>query len=353
MRWRIVVCALALFYATSVYSQEQGTPPNPRPPAESPSATTPSTAAPPATTAAQFPSRIRVGGNVMAARMLHMVQPEYPRFAKAANICGTIVLDAVVAKDGTMLQLQYVSGPRELMRAAMDAVRQWRYQPTLLNGRPVEAETKISVIFQLAGCNDGPQVPVNPQLKGTTPPTPAIEGPAPQASIDPQLKADILHLFEVMHMKERTAALGHTLFESLKPTIAASLPPTANRDQIADAYLEKLIAVLQSQDFIDQVVEAYAKYFSEGDIRAATQFYESPAGQHFSAATSQLGSDLVRIGQQMAFGSMPSIWKELCKTYPELQGTVKLCPGDGEKKSFLRDPDLRRPGDVLRAATGR
>ncbi|MGB9405570.1 MAG: energy transducer TonB [Candidatus Acidiferrales bacterium] len=95
--------------------------------------------------------RIRVGGNVQAARMLRQVQPMYPQIAKTAHVQGTVILHAIIAKDGTVQELQYISGPPLLMKAAMDAVREWRYQPTQLNGEPVEVDTTISVIFTLGG----------------------------------------------------------------------------------------------------------------------------------------------------------------------------------------------------------
>ena len=62
-----------------------------------------------------------------------------------------MILHAIIAKDGSVQELTYVSGPALLMRSAMDAVRQWRYQPTLLNGEPVEVDTTISVVFTLSG----------------------------------------------------------------------------------------------------------------------------------------------------------------------------------------------------------
>jgi protein TonB len=62
-----------------------------------------------------------------------------------------VVLHAVISKDGSVEDLQYVSGPPLLMKAAMDAVRQWRYQPTQLNGEPVEVDTTVSVVFTLGG----------------------------------------------------------------------------------------------------------------------------------------------------------------------------------------------------------
>jgi protein TonB len=97
------------------------------------------------------PSRIRVGGNVAQANLIHMVNPQYPAIAKTAHISGTILLHAIIGKDGTVQNLQYISGPPLLMQSAMDAVKQWRYKPTLLNGDPVDVDTTISVVFTLGG----------------------------------------------------------------------------------------------------------------------------------------------------------------------------------------------------------
>ncbi|HXX71806.1 MAG TPA: energy transducer TonB, partial [Candidatus Acidoferrum sp.] len=95
--------------------------------------------------------RVRVGGQVQAAKMIRQITPVYPQIAKTAHVQGTVILHAIISKDGTVQELQYVSGPALLMRSAMDAVRQWKYQPTLLNGEPVEVDTTISVVFTLSG----------------------------------------------------------------------------------------------------------------------------------------------------------------------------------------------------------
>ena len=97
------------------------------------------------------PQRIRVGGNVEAASLTNKVTPQYPPIAKTAHVSGTVILHAIISKDGSIQELQYVSGPPLLMKAAMDAVHQWRYQPTLLNGEPVEVDTSIQVVFTLGG----------------------------------------------------------------------------------------------------------------------------------------------------------------------------------------------------------
>jgi periplasmic protein TonB len=92
---------------------------------------------------------LRVGGAVIAANLIRQVTPVYPPIAKTAHISGTVVLHAIISKDGTIEQLEYISGPPLLMKNAMDAVRQWRYRPTMLNGEPVEVDTTVSVVFTL------------------------------------------------------------------------------------------------------------------------------------------------------------------------------------------------------------
>lgn len=94
---------------------------------------------------------LRIGGNVMQASLVHQVTPIYPQIAKTAHISGTVILHAIIGTDGTVQDLQYISGPPLLMRSAMDAVHQWRYKPTMLNGEPVQVDTTISVVFTLGG----------------------------------------------------------------------------------------------------------------------------------------------------------------------------------------------------------
>lgn len=96
------------------------------------------------------PSRIRVGGNVQAANLVRKVTPVYPPLAKQARIQGTVRFTAIIGKDGTIQNLQLVTGHPLLVAAAQDAVRQWVYKPTLLNGEPVEVVTQIDVNFTLS-----------------------------------------------------------------------------------------------------------------------------------------------------------------------------------------------------------
>ena len=98
------------------------------------------------------PKRIAVGGSVQATRMEKMVRPAYPPECKAAGIQGTVVLRAVIGKDGAIVNLERVNKlvDDRLADAAMEAVKQWRYTPTLLNGQPVEVMTDVEVNFTLA-----------------------------------------------------------------------------------------------------------------------------------------------------------------------------------------------------------
>ena len=91
-----------------------------------------------------------VSSGVMAGNVLTKVAPKYPDAAKRAKIQGAVVLEAVIGKDGTVENLQVVSGPEELAPSAIEAVRQWTYKPFLLNGDPVEVKTDITVTYSLA-----------------------------------------------------------------------------------------------------------------------------------------------------------------------------------------------------------
>jgi periplasmic protein TonB len=95
------------------------------------------------------PQRIRVGGQVEAASLVNKIEPQYPPIAKTAHVAGTVVLHAIIGKDGAIRELQFVSGPPLLMKAAMDAVKEWRYKPTTLNGEAVEVDTTVDVVFSL------------------------------------------------------------------------------------------------------------------------------------------------------------------------------------------------------------
>jgi TonB family protein len=89
----------------------------------------------------------RVSSGTLAGNLISKVDPVYPDDAKAAHVQGVVVLHAVIAKDGTIEKLTYISGPPPLVVSAIEAVQQWKYKPYLLNGEPTEVETTINVNY--------------------------------------------------------------------------------------------------------------------------------------------------------------------------------------------------------------
>jgi TonB family protein len=311
--------AVALLLITNAALQAQDATQNTSPPAPA------SLPAPP------VPQRIRIGGNVQSAKIISQPLPIYPDAAKKSHIEGTVIFHVVIAKDGSVQTVQYISGPQELTQAAMDGVKQWKYQPTLLNGEPVEVDTTISVVFTLGGS-------VPPSSASGAPAAPAA---APPIAIDPQLKTDILHFLDVTHAVDRAQTAARAAFETLRPQLLAAMPNTPNREKIVTAYSEKLVAVLHGDEFTDRLVAIYAKYFSDDDVKAFAQFYETTAGQHFNNHLSDVMTDGMNVGQQLAAENLQRIFSELCQEYPELQGQAQFCPASSDKKGQLIPPTLR------------
>jgi TonB family protein len=109
----------------------------------------------PVETSSGKPSRVSVGGSVQAAKIITKVQPIYPESARSAGISGTVVLHAVIGMDGKPLSLRVMNSQidPDLAHSAVEAVNQWRYTPTLLNGEPIEVDTTIMVNYSLESSN--------------------------------------------------------------------------------------------------------------------------------------------------------------------------------------------------------
>jgi len=97
------------------------------------------------------PTRVRVSQGVTQGLLIRKVQPAYPPLARQARIQGTVLLAAEISKDGSIENLHLISGHPMLAPAAIEAVKQWKYKPYILNGEPVEVETQITVNFTLSG----------------------------------------------------------------------------------------------------------------------------------------------------------------------------------------------------------
>ena len=94
---------------------------------------------------------LKVSEGILEAQLIARVEPQYPAIAIQTRTEGTVRLHAIIGRDGSITSLDVLSGHPFLVKAALDAVRQWHYRPTMLNGAPVEVETSITVIFRLRG----------------------------------------------------------------------------------------------------------------------------------------------------------------------------------------------------------
>ena len=103
------------------------------------------------------PVRVRVGGLVQKARLIHQVSPVYPIEAIEQDITGRVELEAVISAGGLMQQVKVLSGDPLLAKSAVEAVRQWRYRPTKLNGRAVEVITRVEIFFKLTEPEEDPK----------------------------------------------------------------------------------------------------------------------------------------------------------------------------------------------------
>jgi protein TonB len=97
------------------------------------------------------PTRVRVSSGVSTGLLIRKVPPTYPPLARQARIQGVVILQAQISKEGNIQNLQLISGHPMLAPAAIEAVKQWKYKPYLLNGEPVEVDTQVQVNFTLAG----------------------------------------------------------------------------------------------------------------------------------------------------------------------------------------------------------
>lgn len=106
-------------------------------------------AAAPPPAAAQQKKPLRISGIVMQTKLVKTAPLKYPKQARKKDIQGTVVLDVVINPNGTVKSVKVTDGPKELTKAAVNSVKHWRYQPVMLNGKPVEVETTVNVGFKL------------------------------------------------------------------------------------------------------------------------------------------------------------------------------------------------------------
>ena len=155
----VAICLLGATVAANAVKQEHQEQKNE---GVTPQSTQDEGSTPPAT---QKPSEtstkiVRTCGKVTPAKLTHMEKPDYPAIAKQNHICGEIVLHGTVEKNGSVQNLQYMSGPTVLTDSAIKAVKNWKYSPTLCGNEPVKVDTTFRVKFTLPQCDSLPSTPL-------------------------------------------------------------------------------------------------------------------------------------------------------------------------------------------------
>jgi protein TonB len=98
----------------------------------------------------QLPKRVRISQGVSQGHLIKKVQPEYPKKARKEHVQGSVLMQAVIGTTGDITDLRVISGDELLVPSAINAVKQWKYKPFLLQGQPVEVETQITVNYTLS-----------------------------------------------------------------------------------------------------------------------------------------------------------------------------------------------------------
>ncbi|HUI41759.1 MAG TPA: TonB family protein [Terriglobia bacterium] len=266
-----------------------------------------------------LPKRIRVGGNVMEAKLVNKVVPAYPPPAKMAHVEGTVILNAVIGRDGAVKDLKIVSGHPLLAQAAVDAVRRWRYQTTLLNGDPVEVETEIDVNFTLAR-SDAAGTPANLTVDAER----VKAEKAALDAVDPATVADIRQMVDLAGVKAQMVRVMNVLMGQLRPLMIGKLPASDYREQLIDEVIANMTQRFSTDEFIDLYIPVMARHFSDDEIKGIIAFYESPVGRHYvqeqPAVSGEFQAEMTEHWQKV---DMPQLMSEMMQKikadHPELE----------------------------------
>lgn len=245
------------------------------------------------------PERVRIGGLVMQAKLMQQVQPEYPPLAREARIQGTVRLRAIISPEGSVQQLEVLSGHPLLVQSALEAARKWRYEPTLLNGVPITVETTVDTVFSLE-------------------PDPAAEEPAPR-EIPPAFESDIRRLLNVTGAQTSWSQSAKAALESAQSRLVGELPPGGRGQQIFARFTQKMNAALESDEYAKAMVAFYASRFSQEDVIELIRFFETPTGQRFASVMGQVNRQLNAVAEARLQAEVNRILRELREEFPELK----------------------------------
>ena len=211
----------------------------------------------------------RVGGEIKEPTKLKNVPPVYPDAAKQARVQGIVVLECTISPRGNVVDVKVLRGIPLLDQAAVDAVKQWIYTPTLLNNVPVPVIMTVTVTFKLS---DGPVSLEAAPATVTPTPTPEPTGP-------PEKLADIRRLLELNGSRATSQAFLDAVIWQLRSQAKPETPPE---------FWRALGEELRAERLEDMAVPIYDKHFTHEEIRDFIRFYETPAGRKLGASMLEL-----------------------------------------------------------------
>jgi len=219
---------------------------------------------------------VHVGGEIKEPTKLKSVAPVYPEAAKQARVQGVVILECTISPRGDVVDVKVLRGIPLLDQAAVDAVRQWVYTPTLLNGVPVPVIMTVTVNFKLSGGTPSAEPPPN------------VFAPAPVATGPPEKLADIRRLLELNGSRATTLKAIELMLAAVRTQARPETPP-----ELWDAFEQEL----KAEHMEDWAVPIYDRHFTHDEIREFIRFYETPAGQ-------KLGSSMPALAQESMTDAM-------------------------------------------------
>ena len=265
------------------------------------------------------PTRIKIGGNVELAKLLTKVQPNYPDEAKRRHIQGRVVLHAIVSTDGTIKELNILSGPQELTESALDAVKQWRYQPTLLNGNPVEVDTTITVDYQLPPSLANVVAPSDAPVSADDSAALQAKEREALAAVDPETATDIRHLLEITGAANLMSQIFNSQMPLIKAQLLQTLPPGEDREQIADRFIKKMEDRVSSGELVDVLIPIYVKHFTHDDVKNILAFFDSPTGRRFLQESPAYVQEVqTAASEHWKKVVLPQLLREMAAEFPDI-----------------------------------
>jgi TonB family protein len=261
------------------------------------------------------PTRIKLGGQVVAAKLVSQPQPEYPPLARETRIEGNVILHVIIGVDGAVKEVAVESGHPLLVQSALDAVRQWHYRPTLLNGKPAEVDTTVTVTFKLAPSASLSEPSAEPAA------TLKREQDALNA-VDPDTAADIRRLMEVVGTKNIMPQMFESQMQPVREQLLTSLknlPADIDKEKIADRFIDMMKERVASGELSDLAIPVYAKYFTHDEIKDMLAFYESPTGKRSTEEAPSVIRDVqAAASQHWTNVVIPQLVRQMAAEFPEL-----------------------------------